>query len=507
METGLKAFFYDYKYYLLPENCESVEDVKKLRSTEVRRLKEENCMAPNFVCESIETEFLTIEVPDRVFAATVNLCTREEYDVLLGKQVEKRCPGCARFGGGADDLTGHHREMSLEGVCYSRETKGEAYSFGRCARWFSFEIAESVNVLAEYIDKGDQKSVGKLVNGLLTQFFPPVDVYGGVAEGRYCLCLSENAYSRHGVRLIVKMLADTANHPSSPLAQAGWTVYPYFPKGIYFPALRPNYFKRPPKLFYADNPEDDGAEIVVYEKGSDEWSPRRAASRKSALYKFLCHYIGEDILLAGSSSISVTGTLPGDKRAADAEELARLVEARARAFFQNEPLFPPPLYLQSDGAQVDALPYKENTRTWVTLCPEFSPERLPEEPESNNTVFEALGIVYAYIYLPGRFIDGLDMEKKETLDWYLGHAGEYPEPITEPGSWEIFVKGAGFVLMPDGMCNDYMVFDEKEFFRVLRNLAPVLEGLHAKIVTVKKDGVIVYEPGYVIRPEDSGICS
>ena len=37
------------------------------------------------------------------------------------------------------------------------------------------------------------------------------------------------------------------------------------------------------------------------------------------------------------------------------------------------------------------------------------------------------------------------------------------------------------------------------------DLAPVLEGLNAKIVTVKRDGVIIYEPGYIIRPADAGI--
>lgn len=94
MEIGLKAFFYEYKYYLLPDGCADAEDVRKLKMAEVRRLKEENCMAPDFVYESAETEFLVIAAPERIFPATVNLYTREEYDALLSKQVEKRCPGC-----------------------------------------------------------------------------------------------------------------------------------------------------------------------------------------------------------------------------------------------------------------------------------------------------------------------------------------------------------------------------------------------------------------------------
>lgn len=38
----------------------------------------------------------------------------------------------------------------------------------------------------------------------------------------------------------------------------------------------------------------------------------------------------------------------------------------------------------------------------------------------------------------------------------------------------------------------------------MRNLSPVLVAYGAKIVTVKRDGVIVYDPGYVVRPEDAG---
>ena len=131
---------------------------------------------------------------------------------------------------------------------------------------------------------------------------------------------------------------------------------------------------------------------------------------------------------------------------------------------------------------------------------------MPEDPP-HNTLFEGLGIIYAYLYLPGVTTEEFGAEKKEVLDWYMSHADEYPAPITFPGSWEIFVKNVGVVFTPSGLCEDCMVFDEKEFFRVMRNLAPVLEGLNVKIVTVKRDGVIVYEPGYVIRPADAGILA
>ena len=143
----------------------------------------------------------------------------------------------------------------------------------------------------------------------------------------------------------------------------------------------------------------------------------------------------------------------------------------------------------------------------MTVCCEMTPEQPTEKREFDNTIFEPFGIVYAYIYLPGRFLDGLDAWKKEVWDWYFYHAEEYPEPIVRKEDWESFAKNVGITFAPKGICTDCMVFDEQEFFRILKHLAPVLEGLSAKIVTVKKDGVLAYDPGYVIRPEDSGLCS
>lgn len=509
METGLKAFFYDYKYYLLPEGCNGVEDVKALKFAEVKRLKEENCMAPNFVYGCEETEFLEIEAPGRVFEATVNFYTAEEYNDVLRGQVEKRCPGCDRYiDDGEAELKGHHREMSLEGVCYSRVGKEDPAPFTLWARWLWERVAENADRLAEMIGRNDQTGISRLINRWLNCFFVDPQFYGGTTEeGRYCLCMSAEKYPQAGLRAVLKMLADTANAPLSPLAAAGWTVYPYFPKGIYVPKLRPDYFKRPPRIFYSEESETGEAEIVIYDKNVGKWSDETLGRRKSAIYRYLCHYVGEDVLLAGSTSISFAEELPTEGRQISAEELAGLLERRAKEIYEGELPFPAPLYLQAADAEIDALPFKEGVQTWATICPEMSPESLSESPEANNTLFEDFGIVYAYIYLPASWADDFGAKKKEALDWYLGHADEYPAPITLPENKEVFVKHVGVVFAQSGLCEDCMVFDEKEFFRVLRNLAPVLTGLGAKIVTVKRDGVIVYEPGYTIRPADSGLCS
>ena len=344
MEIGLKAFFYEYKYYLLPDGCADAEDVRKLKMAEVRRLKEENCMAPDFVYESAETEFLVIAAPERIFPVTVNLYTREEYDALLSKQVEKRCPGCLRYtDDGSEELTGHHREISLAGVCYSREEKGDFFPFGCCVQALWSRLAKEVNDLAAMIETGDQKGLEKRVNREIEKFFLPLEVYGGVSDGKYCLCLGSNGYPQQGLRAVLKMFADTANKPACPMAEAGWRVYPYFPKGVYKPALRPDYFKRPPRIFYSEEAETGAAEIAVYEKDAESWSAKKTAIRKKAIYGYLCHYVGEDVLLAGSASIAVAGKLPEDKREVSAEELAGIMEERTKDIFEGEAPFPAPL--------------------------------------------------------------------------------------------------------------------------------------------------------------------
>ena len=141
MEKNVRAFFYEYKYYLFPESCNTLEALKGLGNVTATRLKEVRCMAPDFIYESMEEEELEITQPEHLFEVFVNLYTGEEYDGILSKQVDRVCPGCERFIPDGDprdtgNLEGHHREISLGGVCYEREDKDEAWDFSTCAEVF-----------------------------------------------------------------------------------------------------------------------------------------------------------------------------------------------------------------------------------------------------------------------------------------------------------------------------------------------------------------------------------
>ncbi len=505
MEKGLKAFFYEYKYYLLPEGCYDVDDLKREKVWEVKRLKEELCMAPNFVYESMETELLTIEHPERVFPAEVDLYNREEYDKLLWEQVKCVCSTCANYVDNGDgSLDGHHREISLDGACYIKQREEERWSFAFCAETIFDSIGAEGERLLKYIEKNKQDSIYKLVSERLGKFFLPNTVYGGYDEEGPCLAFYANDYAAYpGIRLILKMLADTANKESCWLSEYV-KVYPYLPKGMLPTVKRPDYVKSPPRLFMKID-EQENICLGLYEPKLATAKEAYALKIANAAYQYLCYRMGENVLLGGCAAYSVLETLPTDMQEVTAEELEALLLKRAKPEESiPEPFFPPPYFREAYEEEPEMLPHKESLTFAMTVCPELSPEKSNEDTEGGNTVYEGFNIVYAYLYIPKERSDFDFDSRMNTLVWYLQNLEQYPEPIGDgDGALSVFMKKAGTVITEHGVCEDLMIFDEKAFFRWMRHLTPVLKGLNVKLVTVKRDGVVVYEPDYRIVAEGS----
>ena len=142
MEKGVKAVFYKYKYYVFPDGID-ITQVADGTVINAKRLKEERCMAPDFIYESIEEESVEIESARLLFPVTVNLYTGKEYDAILSEQVDRVCHGCSRFDDNGDEsLDGHHREISLSGVCYEKETDDAKPTYALRTYWFLSAIAE-----------------------------------------------------------------------------------------------------------------------------------------------------------------------------------------------------------------------------------------------------------------------------------------------------------------------------------------------------------------------------
>lgn len=505
MEKGLKAFFYDYKYYLLPEDCESVEELKTKKVVEVKRLKEELCMAPNFVYESIETELLTIEAPERIFPVEVDLYTSKEYDEILRKQVRSVCQNCIRYqDDGTEDLDGHHREIALDGTCYLKETEDEPWAFSFCAKVAWNRIAKKSEELKAYVDENNQEKIQEIVAAELDKFFLPNTIYGGTDEnGKYFLAFYANDYALHGVKAVLKMLAYVANHEKSLMRAEGWTVHPFMPKGMLPPSRNPDYVSAPPRIFLKVDEESEDVSIRIYEPKLADADEETEIWIGNAAYEYLCYCVGEDAFLAGCSEFYTTEEIPQDMQEVGAEELYKALLKRAETGDGDEIQFPAPRFgfAYEDGEEPEMLPFKDGMQFVMSICPEMAPQKLDENKEGGNTLFESFGIVYAYLYLPnGNEVD-VDT-RREALTWYLAELDSYPQPISDIDTYG-YMQMSGFLLAQEGACYDVMVFEEKAFFRWMRHLTPVLKGLNVKIVTVKRSGTVVYEPDYRIAAEGS----
>jgi hypothetical protein len=139
-------------------------------------------------------------------------------------------------------------------------------------------------------------------------------------------------------------------------------------------------------------------------------------------------------------------------------------------------------------------------------------------PFPNDLLHRLFDLFYAYIHIPVNGESSYMVEEDilgdeggtsqyAVLKWYIENASHYPEPIIDPSEIRPFATPVGVTMNDKGFCLDFLVFDSQEFFRTARNLAPVLQAMKAKIVTVAGDDVFAYEPGYMIRLAGGGFLN
>lgn len=298
MEKGLRALFYEYKYYLLPTEL-TLDEVKKSGSLTLTRMKEELCMAPDFIYESMQEETVVIDVPEHAFEVTVNLYTHAEYDEILGKLVDRICPNCTRYEDtGTPDLNGHHREMALSGSCYERRLKGDPWSNERIIEWFWYKVSLLLDDLSVCIDKNNQKKLNKLLEELTKKVSYPIRYYGAVHNGKYCLCMSsERAYSPDYAN-ILSYLAAVANLEKGEMHEAGWEIYPYFPKDVFVYEGKKSYKDDAPALYLVPLETPNRYAVYIYHVHPEKLSEKKKCALIDETYDRIRAMIGEDQELA-----------------------------------------------------------------------------------------------------------------------------------------------------------------------------------------------------------------
>lgn len=489
MERQMKAFFYDYKYYLFPDDCMTLEELKKRDSVTVKRLKEENCMAPDFIYESIAEETLAIEEPDLLFEVYVNLYSGEEYDKILKEQIDRVCPGCERYIPDGDPrdtnpggLDGHHREISLSGACYEREEANESWDFATCVDYFWYHIAEQSDRFKKYIDADNQKRLNTVFGEELSKFTVPVKVYGAVNDGKYSLTIAADYDHVPIVRVMFAFLAEAASDERNEMKKLGWTVFSCREKGVYKYTGKTKPEAVSARLVPCENPNCYNIEVY----SSKPLEEKKAAELFQDVYDYLSEQLGEKIVQSVLSSYLVTAD-ETDMR--PVSELLPLMEEKYGVKEGKEGEYPASYFYTSAPKQdVAELPFRELITGGVTRCPEMSFLDYEEHKRAWWLDF----FEFFYLYVPSA-----EEGVFEAVSFYLLNGGRVPEPLRDPEDTRVSGGIVGAAHCVDGeLMIDCMVASEKAFFRKLRTIAPVLQAYGAKLVAVKSDSVSVYQCGY-----------
>lgn len=497
MEKGIRAFFYDYKYYLFPDGVCTLKELKAMSRVDTKRLKEVWCMAPDFVYESIADESVEIE-SDKVFEVFVNLYSREEYDAILREQVNRVCPGCEYYEENDDpSLNGHHHEIALNGTCYIRQDKNADYEYSDVFDWFWKDVSEKLNELAECIDKNDQTKLNKILNEQLKGVFFPTEFFGAVIDGKYTLCMTNLCGVPDPLICLHEIMAACANGANSPINKAGWNVLPYRPAGL---ALC-NYDTDTPIIRI--EPLFDGNELPVklslYHPRADELGEAENFDMIKPAYDALASIVGEPILIRTVPHISSTSD---DRNLLSVKDAAKAIKtAYVNVFKDGEKQDFPPRhgYMVGDvDLSAVALPFRQHLVEGQSKCLELS--CLTKESEKAEDWWKSFAS-FAYIVVP------LQMDDPEypmsVLNWYIAHTDRIPEPMRNPQESRLVGTTIGIGYCgEDGYVVDNMIISEKAFFRKLKALAPVLKAYRAKVVIVNYDGIAAYDCDYEFAPID-----
>ena len=479
MEKNIDAVFYEFCYYILPEEYSDLNGISDGAVINARRLKEQNCMAPNFIYESIEDETVEIVNRSRLFPVKINLYTKEEYNKILAEQVQRVCPGCLRFidDGNFDDLEGHHREISLDGVCYERDDDEGYASYQNFTFWFLNELKEKAEDIKKLIDGGDAEELDKLCKECCEYAAQPYKFYGQKRDDKYFLFM-QCRYTGEEYLNMLDYAAHCSMAEGSPLYETNLILIPFIPEGA---------------EGYKGN-IDKNILVGRLEQSNVPWKFNLILSgvEEDDFYDYLCFNIGEDRVLRIIEDVS-TDELDGTLLTAD-EICDKIKENDSRIPVS----FPPTLPYGWENRET-AAPHKRNidgeTSLFMLACICGDTGELP--------AMELLGeYSYAYLYVPA---DGADAETiYDTVSYYLDSEDKVPEPVLLKEDFIYSFMRLGFCECSDenscGCAFDLFVADEKAFYRYIKILAPVLSYYGARLVVFNESGINEYVCGTDILP-------
>lgn len=298
-----QAFFYNGRYFLLPEDCRTTDDVilnhTDYRSFPVKELTQKHCLAPYFLSESVKETKLRLKREALIYPCEVELLSLNEYNARLRQAVAARCPGCPRFGTLTEDdasLEGHHEEITLDGCCFIRQVFEPHGTIIPLNAWMDSCVRAFGKLgLEALLDEGKLSEAREKCYQCLDLCFTirPYLYFDFAADGRRRMILS-NGFAFADALLTEKLLERLEESYGKT-----WTFVNYIPEGASLPEA-----VRPKGLLWETNGENTSLQsLTVFCEPEQE----------TGAFLWLNAFYGENRLCAVCGAYHTdTGELPPD---------------------------------------------------------------------------------------------------------------------------------------------------------------------------------------------------
>ena len=298
-----QAFFYNGRYFLLPEDCRTTDDVilnhTDYRSFPVKELKEKYCLAPFFIYESIKETKLRLKRDAMIYPCEIELLSLRDYNARLRAAITEHCPGCPNYGFLTEDdasLAGHHEEITLEGCCFVRQVIEPHSTLIPLNVWMDSCVREFGKLgLEALLNEGQLPEAREKCYQCLDLCFTirPYLFFDFAEDGRRRMILS------NGFAFADALLTETLLERLEKAYGKTWTFVNFIPEGTFLPEA-----VRPKGILWDVNDENGGLQsLTVYCEPDQEMG----------VFLWLNAYYGENKLTAVCGSYHTeTGELPPD---------------------------------------------------------------------------------------------------------------------------------------------------------------------------------------------------
>lgn len=474
-----KGLFYEFEYYLLPDDVSSVAELEEKyghRAFETVRYEQKTCMAPYVTGESERIETISVSDYSLAFDATLFVLPQKEYDAKLRENIAKTCPSCHYYtDDGDEDISTHYDEISYDNVCYRHSIDGEFPYFARAA-FFWEKFAAARGKLEKLLDKGKVKAAKKLFETIKAGavisdsfLFKKGDVYTVCFVGA-----REDVYS---VMVDAVLQCRTDDIPDT------WEFYPYLKKGVFTYNKKETGFdmKKTPPLFSVK--EEDGW-FRLHFAAPERYSKKRAWMYKEAAYLYLCEQMGEDLMLFFTNE---RGDAEKGEPLISAEAVCRMFESRVTDEIKEqypESLYRPIARMDGQNAPGKDLPFRGDTQYFTTAAPSIS---IPSLSGEQSLLHEEYGFTFGYLYVGGLNFDN-DTENAEKVMATLAH---YMSGGKKKNS--VSAASTGATYYTSGFSLEFLMLDGHSLYEKFRLLAPVLKKFGARLVVLKGGRPLVYD--------------